>query len=266
MYEIYENETSIFLITELLEGGELLNVLKTQSQMNQNDLQVIMFKLLQAINHIHQNGYMHRDIKPENIMFRSKNANDVVLIDFGLMTKVEMKKYHFVKCGSPGFVAPEILKYDASVEEKLYDQQCDMFSLGVVFYIMTTGIHPFKGKDYGEILKKNMRCEVDFEVEQFGYFPGELVGLLRAMLEPVPRKRISCQEALRHAYFSQFSQQATPLDSFRNLSNYQSDFLDHLIEHKSEHDLFLDVILGMDQDINDVDSPNLGQKMKQLSI
>jgi len=82
---------------------------------------------------------IHRDLKPENLLLKSKNSNsDIVIADFGLATSIDdVSKIIFKRCGTPGFVAPEVLLYKEG--EQFYDYRCDMFSVGIIFYLISTG-------------------------------------------------------------------------------------------------------------------------------
>lgn len=94
---------------------------------------------------------MHRDLKPENILFRSKFENfDAVIADLGLATRYDLKEYLFVRCGTPGFVAPEVVNIKDL--HTTYDPICDVYSLGIIFHILLLGKSPFNGKTYNDIL------------------------------------------------------------------------------------------------------------------
>ena len=136
VYQVYETDHSIYMVMDLINGGELLNRVKETKDFSQKDLAKIMFFLLQALKDLHSKGIMHRDLKPENILFKTANCkeNDVVLADFGLSTLINEKKYLFFRCGTPGYVAPEVI--NLKDENATYREVCDIFSLGVIFHIM----------------------------------------------------------------------------------------------------------------------------------
>jgi len=99
---------------------------------------------------MHERGIMHRDLKPENIIFKKTNSMEVVIVDLGLATRANETEYLFVRCGTPGFVAPEVVNIkDLNVH---YDPVCDIFSVGLIFHILLIGRSPFNGKTYNEIL------------------------------------------------------------------------------------------------------------------
>lgn len=119
-----------------------------------------MYNLLKALVHLHQRKCVHRDLKPENLLLKEKeNDTDVVIADFGLAAFLN-EEVLFKRCGTPGFVAPEILAYKEG--DPFYDEKCDVFSAGVIFYVLLTGKQPFQGGDYKAILKANKNCEVSF--------------------------------------------------------------------------------------------------------
>jgi len=95
---------------------------------------MIMFNLLESIEHLHSNNIMHRDIKPDNIILRNKKDNtSIVLVDFGLATYTNVEEYIFKRCGTPGFAAPEVINGSSQGIVK-YSSKCDIFSVGCLFY------------------------------------------------------------------------------------------------------------------------------------
>ena len=138
IYEVFETKHSIYLVIELLEGGELIKRIKEKSKLSHKDIAKLMKSLLSALDHIHSKGIMHRDLKPENILLRKKNdLFNIAIADFGLSTETKLlpAQIFFKRCGTPGFVAPEILSYKEG-QDAFYNEKCDIFSAGVIFYIL----------------------------------------------------------------------------------------------------------------------------------
>lgn len=131
LYEVHENENFIYLVLELLHGGELFERIIKKGIYTEKDASILMSKLLCALDAMHVKNIMHRDIKPENLILKDMDNNyDVKIADFGLATVVTQGEYLFRRCGTPGYVAPEILA------DERYDQKVDVFSAGVILYIL----------------------------------------------------------------------------------------------------------------------------------
>jgi len=134
LYEVHETNVTICLIMELLEGGELFERLDSAKVYSESDCALMFRKILEPLVYMHQNEVMHRDIKPENLILRSKTSEyDIVIADFGLSQETK-KKFLHIRCGTPGYCAPEILASKAHKPE--YDLKVDVFSVGCVFYQM----------------------------------------------------------------------------------------------------------------------------------
>ena len=137
LHEVHETEHSLYLILDALTGGELVKKMKEKPYYNQEDIIKIMKNLLEALEHVHFHKIMHRDLKLENLLLRNEKDIDVVVVDFGLSSVVGLpvKEILFKRCGTPGFVAPEVLAYKDNSEE-FYDEKCDIFSVGVILFIL----------------------------------------------------------------------------------------------------------------------------------
>ena len=123
---------------------------------------LVTHQVLDALAYLERSEVIHRDLKPENIMFRSDRLEDgVAIIDFGFATEKKRYKDLFARCGTPGFVAPEVYG------DEDYDYRIDVFSLGILFYIMLIAKNPFAGT-YKEVLILNLKCEISFDFESKG--------------------------------------------------------------------------------------------------
>lgn len=141
-----------------LEGGELFEKIKSKGLYRESDARPVMRNFISALEYLHERNIVHRDLKPENLLLASKENNwDLKIADFGLATVIENANTKlYLRCGSPGYVSPELL------QEKGYDCRADIFSVGVIFYIILTGRPLFKGNTPEEILQKNMKCDYQF--------------------------------------------------------------------------------------------------------
>ncbi len=112
IYEVYETVNSIYFVVDILSGGELLHRVRDKGTINEGDLKLLMRNLLLALDYLHTKNIMHRDLKPENLLLKSKdNDHDIIVADLGLATFTNIKDILFKRCGTPGFVAPEVLIY-----------------------------------------------------------------------------------------------------------------------------------------------------------
>ena len=132
--EVYETDNSLYMVMDLINGGQLLSILKSGKKLPIGICKHILHQLLEAIDHIHSKNIMHRDIKPQNILIKNKEKLDISLVDFGLATRCDLKQFIFVRCGTPGFVAPEIMAIKDT--DAIYDKACDIFSIGIILHIM----------------------------------------------------------------------------------------------------------------------------------
>ncbi|CAD8076412.1 unnamed protein product [Paramecium sonneborni] len=203
LVDLYEGESTFYLILEYLAGESLHEMFnQRQTILEHQQIQMIMKLLLQAVSNMHLNGVMHRDLKPENIMFKQLNQFDTLkIVDFGLATFSSAEEYPFPKCGTPGYVAPEVANL-RDLKQK-YDMICDEFSVGCIFYKLCTNKELFPGNEYKEILKLNKKCHLNLDSLAIYKTPQEACDLIQKLLKINPKDRMTAQEALSHPYFSQ---------------------------------------------------------------
>ena len=144
LYEVYEDSVNFYLITDLLKGGELFDEIVKRQKFTEKDAAEIMLQVFSAINYLHNKGFVHRDLKPENICL--ENDHDVKIIDFGTARKFTKGKKLRQVTGTPFYMAPEIFN------EKKYNEKADMWSLGIVMYILLTGKAPYFGNEDDKII------------------------------------------------------------------------------------------------------------------
>ncbi|CAD8160999.1 unnamed protein product [Paramecium octaurelia] len=205
--EIYEGDQVHCLVTSYLEG---LSLTQEFDRLKAADMyrfpihyaKIIMKKLLTNLAVLHQHKIIHRDLKPDNLMFSKKNDySTLVLVDFGLATSESMEKFLFPKCGTPGYVAPEIL---ALKPFSKYTTKVDIFSCGCIFYKLLTGKNLFGGISFDEALKQNRMCQIEFNIPlDQQYITEQSINLLQQMLMKNPKFRISAKDALSHPFFDQ---------------------------------------------------------------
>ena len=137
LFEVHETENSIYLVLELIQGKSLQDTLKKPSFRDEySEVKVINMvrSILDALAYIASKGIMHRDLKPDNILLDKESK--IKIADFGLGTLIDVPEYIFKKCGTPGYIAPEVFKYDQKDPATNYDHRCDVFSAGCIMYYM----------------------------------------------------------------------------------------------------------------------------------
>ena len=136
-YEVYETEKSIYLVIDLIQGKSLYDVLRKSTlreELPTTKVINMIRSLLDAIAYLASRGIMHRDLKPDNILL--DKGEKVKIVDFGLATFIDVSGYIFKKCGTPGYIAPEVFRYDDKDPSTVYDDRCDVFSVGCLLYYM----------------------------------------------------------------------------------------------------------------------------------
>ena len=135
LFEIFETKNSLYLVLELIQGGELLKRISKNKGFKESDVKVLMKKIFLALEHFHSNKIIHRDLKPDNLLLRSEdNIHDIVIADFGLACQLNGLEILFKRCGTPGYVAPEVLHWQEG--NSFYNTKCDIFSVGCILYLM----------------------------------------------------------------------------------------------------------------------------------
>lgn len=147
LYEVFEDNKHIFLVTEYCDGGELFDEILLRQRFEEKDAAPIMKQLLSAINYCHKQKVCHRDLKPENVLLDSGDKSTIKLIDFGTSQVFENEEKMELVLGTAYYIAPEVLAGK-------YDEKCDIWSIGVILYILLSGEPPFFGNNDAEIIQK----------------------------------------------------------------------------------------------------------------
>jgi hypothetical protein len=194
-YCVFEN--NLYIVSEFCEGGSLFHRILKKKSLDENICKRIALSMLSALNYCHNvKNIVHRDIKPENMVFGSEdNEDDIRLIDFGLSTILKDRKYMDKKCGSAFYLAPEVLKGQ-------YDSKCDIWSLGVVLFVMITGRPLIYGKGQKQILAKvyGLKSVDKLVISVFRNRNPELLDFILKMLRVDPKLRWDSKQLLEHPW------------------------------------------------------------------
>lgn len=201
LYEVYETDTDVILVQELCKGGELMKRFESYETINEHKVANIFKQILMSIEYCHQNTIVHRDLKPENFMLTSeKEGAKVKLIDFGLATRLsKSKKGHKSvvngiksRVGTIMFMAPEVIKQD-------YNYKCDLWSAGVILYILICGYPPFYCDSEYDTVSKILDYDFNYDYDIWNVVTPELKDLINHLLVP-EKERLNAEEALEHEW------------------------------------------------------------------
>mmetsp|Transcript_1862 Transcript_1862/g.2094 ORF Transcript_1862/g.2094 Transcript_1862/m.2094 type:complete len:353 (+) Transcript_1862:148-1206(+) len=191
LYNVYEERLKYFLVTEIMSGGELFDRIVSKQSYNEMEARDVCKILFDTMNYCHKNNVAHRDLKPENLLLTSKSDDmDIKLADFGFAKKVSSSHCLLTQCGTPGYVAPEILNGTP------YGTKVDMWSLGVIIYILLGGYPPFNGHDQRQLFKKIKKADYEFHRKYWKSISPEAKEMISKLLTLNPSERLSAKEAL----------------------------------------------------------------------
>ncbi|MEQ2233521.1 Death-associated protein kinase 2, partial [Ilyodon furcidens] len=196
LHDVFENRTDVVLILELVSGGELFDFLARKESLSEEEATQFIKQILDGVQYLHSKGIAHFDLKPENIMLldRSVPLPRIKIIDFGLAHKIEPGVDFKNIFGTPEFVAPEIVNYEQ------LGLEADMWSIGVITYILLSGLSPFLGDTKQETLGNISAVDYDFDEEFFSNTSELAKSFIRQLLQKDTRKRMTIQDALNHPW------------------------------------------------------------------
>ena len=226
--EFHLTEDKFYIITDYLPEGELYDEIDKKSIFSEREASYIIYQVLSAIRYCHKMRVVHRDIKPENIMImgRENGLLHVKLIDFGTAKLFNERYKNKALVGSSYYIAPEVIKGK-------YDEACDLWSIGVIMYILLTGSPPFNGENEDEILKSVLIGKYDTNLDTYKTLSNNAKDLITKLLRFNPSERITAKEALMHPWFktAEFTNSyrinsinsASAQAMIKNLENYKSN-------------------------------------------
>lgn len=194
----YEDKNFVHIIMELCVGGELFDSIVAVGSYSEKKAAGVFRTMVHMLHHCHELGVMHRDLKPENFLLTSRNADqtEIKATDFGLSVFFKPKERFSELVGSPYYVAPEVLK-------KNYSFEADLWSLGVILYILLSGLPPFWGDNEEQIFKMVLKGHVDFGTDPWPKISANAKDLVKQLLTLDASKRPSCSEILQHRWLKQ---------------------------------------------------------------
>ena len=200
LYDVFESNHNLYLVMEECNGGELFDRItdhiENEEMYTEKEAADILLQVMSAVEYCHNNGICHRDLKPENLLYLKKGDekdNPLKVIDFGLSQTIDVKKILSSKVGTAYYVSPEIL-------QGKYNEKCDIWSAGVILYVLLSGEPPFNGPSDSVIYSKIKKMKFSYPPSRWNNISKEAKDLLNHMLVP-ENERYSASQVLAHPWF-----------------------------------------------------------------
>ncbi|BAT85113.1 hypothetical protein LR48_Vigan03g212100 [Vigna angularis] len=196
-YDAYEDNDNVYIVMELCKGGELLDkILSRGGKYSEEDARIVMIQILSVVAFCHLQGVVHRDLKPENFLYISKDENSTLkVIDFGLSDYVKPDERLNDIVGSAYYVAPEVL-------HRSYGTEADMWSIGVIAYILLCGSRPFWARTESGIFRAVLKADPSFDEAPWPSLSADAVDFVKRLLNKDYRKRLTAAQALSHPWLT----------------------------------------------------------------
>mmetsp|Transcript_17622 Transcript_17622/g.31624 ORF Transcript_17622/g.31624 Transcript_17622/m.31624 type:complete len:331 (-) Transcript_17622:1175-2167(-) len=196
--EIFETNKKLYLVMEKLSGGELFDRIVAKGSYSEKEASMLVASVCKALMYLHKIGIVHRDLKPENLIYANTSKDSLIKItDFGLAKLKEGQgQMMTTACGTPGYVAPEVLK------KQKYNEAVDIWSMGVILYILLCGFPPFYHEKTQKLYQQIKSGAYDFPDPYWKDITDSAKDLIRKMLTVDPDKRISIPQILEHPWIS----------------------------------------------------------------
>uniref|UniRef100_A0A2I3TI93 Myosin light chain kinase, smooth muscle n=1 Tax=Pan troglodytes TaxID=9598 RepID=A0A2I3TI93_PANTR len=193
--DAFEEKANIVMVLEIVSGGELFErIIDEDFELTERECIKYMRQISEGVEYIHKQGIVHLDLKPENIMCVNKTGTRIKLIDFGLARRLENAGSLKVLFGTPEFVAPEVINYEP------IGYATDMWSIGVICYILVSGLSPFMGDNDNETLANVTSATWDFDDEAFDEISDDAKDFISNLLKKDMKNRLDCTQCLQHPW------------------------------------------------------------------
>ncbi|XP_022529150.2 serine/threonine-protein kinase 17A [Astyanax mexicanus] len=197
LHEVYELPSEMVLVLEFAAGGEIFNqcVAERDEAFKEEDVKRLLRQILEGVSFLHKRDVVHLDLKPQNILLTSNNPlGDIKIVDFGLSRMVSNNQEIREIMGTPEYVAPEVLNYEP------ISTATDMWSIGVLAYVMLTGISPFLGDDKQETFLNISQINISYTEEELEQLDKAAIQFIKSLLIKEPEGRATAEECLKHQW------------------------------------------------------------------
>ncbi|KAF5919740.1 hypothetical protein HPG69_000341 [Diceros bicornis minor] len=204
LYDAFESKNSFTLVMEYVDGGELFDRI-TDEKYHLTELDVVLFtrQICEGVHYLHQHYILHLDLKPENILCVSQTGHQIKIIDFGLARRYKPREKLKVNFGTPEFLAPEVVNYE------FVSFPTDMWSMGVITYMLLSGLSPFLGETDAETMNFIVNCSWDFDADTFEGLSEEAKDFVSRLLVKEKSCRMSATQCLKHEWLNNLPAKAS---------------------------------------------------------
>jgi calcium/calmodulin-dependent protein kinase I len=235
VYEYYECHGVVFIVMELMQGGELFDRIVEYEHYTEKQAAEAFRPIVDAVRYCHSLGIVHRDLKPENLLYTTQDENAMIKVsDFGfakfLIPKVQEQL--FTACGTPSYVAPEIINSQG------YDIKVDCWSLGVILYVMLCGFPPFYADDNDTLFKLIKESDFDFPSPYWDNVSDNAKDLIKNLLVVDSRKRLTTEEILKHPWLTQTNHSGTNLP-------FKADYIEYKKKNQFKNAIMASLIVKL---------------------
>jgi len=212
LLSVYETDTTLSLVTEFINGGELFYIVVDRGYFYEDDARNVIRQICLGVKYLHEVGIAHRDLKPENILCQtSKELKEEMIIkiaDFGLSKVFGDGNELSTSCGTPDYAAPEVLRMEGT-----YDKAVDMWSVGVISYVLLCGFPPFYAKTQAVLFERIMNAEYTFPEPEWSQVSDSAKDFVTSLLQVDSKRRFTPQQCLEHPWLSAVRKVSSRADS-----------------------------------------------------
>lgn len=195
--QIYNTKNNVFVVVELLTGGDMFDHLCDNEKYTEKIAARCLVDITSALQYLHDNKIAHRDLKPENVMFATRHDHaSIKLVDFGFSKIASGEDVMMTSCGTLLYVAPEVI----SSKRRGYTTKCDMWSLGVMLYVMLCGYPPFEDESTSMLHRKIKTADYDFHDDEWHHISQAAKDMVRSLICLDVSTRLSAEQVLKHKW------------------------------------------------------------------
>eukprot|EP00596_Hydrurales_sp_CCMP1899_P000699 CAMPEP_0119051102 /NCGR_PEP_ID=MMETSP1177-20130426/72828_1 /TAXON_ID=2985 /ORGANISM="Ochromonas sp, Strain CCMP1899" /LENGTH=519 /DNA_ID=CAMNT_0007030195 /DNA_START=251 /DNA_END=1810 /DNA_ORIENTATION=+ len=211
-YETFDEGAEFYIVTELVAGGELFDRIVAKTNYTEKEARDLIKMFLETMTYMHEEGVVHRDLKPENLLLCSESDDsDIKIADFGFAKRTVDLLANETACGTPGYVAPEILRGDK------YGTEVDIWSMGVICYVLLAGYPPFYDEDQKKLFKKIKEGKYHFHQDYWSNTSPDAMDMIRKMLCVNQKDRWTARQLLSHAWITAGDQELQAKDLSKSI-------------------------------------------------